>query len=298
VEADPDLVARLERQEQALRELTEGVQNLSASAQHISSATERAERRVDGLLPGIEGAEQVTREIHARPTMFGDPFSVFDHQIAGRVMGYDETAPPAGFDEVFRGSEELIRERERTYLPLLGDGPVLDAGCGRGEVLDLLRELDIPCLGAEISEAMVARCREKGHEEVRLQGANECLESLEPGSLGTVFANQVIEHLDGCYLRRFLALAHSRLRPGGRLIVETVNPHSVQSMKAFWVDLTHHHPLFPEVVLLLCHEAGFGAAYAFHPNATGDVERDRFERGEYAVVATRSAEVSEGAAPA
>jgi hypothetical protein len=56
-------------------------------------------------------------------------------------------------------------------------------------------------------------------------------------------------------------------------------------LKAFWVDLTHKQPIFPEVALALCKTAGFASAYVFHPNGTGDVDRDRFVQGEYAVVA-------------
>ena len=88
-------------------------------------------------------------------------------------------------------------------------------------------------------------------------------------------------------LKQFLALAARKLRPGGLLVAETVNPHSAAALKAFWVDVTHQHPLFPETMLALCRIAGFDAAYVFHPNGVGDVEVDRFTTGEYAVVARR-----------
>jgi hypothetical protein len=88
-------------------------------------------------------------------------------------------------------------------------------------------------------------------------------------------------------LKRFLAVAYDKLRPGGLLVAETVNPHSVAALKAFWVDITHQHPLFPETMLALCRIAGFGSGYVFHPNGVGDVERDRSTTGEYALVARR-----------
>ena len=77
-----------------------------------------------------------------------------------------------------------------------------------------------------------------------------------------------------------------KLTHGGLLIAETVNPHYPPALKTFWVDLTHRAPIFPEVALELCREAGFASAYFFHPNGTGDVGRDRFTQGEFAVVAT------------
>jgi SAM-dependent methyltransferase len=96
---------------------------------------------------------------------------------------------------------------------------------------------------------------------------------------------QVIEHLPEPVLMAFLQAARKALRPGGRLIVETVNPHSVVALKAFWLDPTHQHPLFPEVVLELCREAGFDRGFVMLPGGEGDIERDRYTMPAYAVVA-------------
>ena len=164
---------------------------------------------------------------------------------------------------------------------------MLDVGCGRGEFLDLLAEAGIEATGVDADAGMVERCREKGHAGTVHGDALEHLRSLADGTLGAVFAAQVIEHLDPPDLHEFLALARAKLRPGGLLIAETVNPHSVAALKAFWVDPTHRHPLFPETVLALTRGAGFASAFVFHPNGTGDAEHDRFTTGEYAVVAAR-----------
>ena len=68
-------------------------------------------------------------------------------------------------------------------------------------------------------------------------------------------------------------------------MAETVNPHAPHALKTFWTDPTHQHPLFPEVLLVLCRLAGFPSAYAFHPLGSGHVEDDRSRESEYAVVA-------------
>ena len=53
-----------------------------------------------------------------------------------------------------------LRERQRPYLSLLGGRqPVLDAGCGRGEFLDLLRDAGVPARGVDLDPGMVARTR-------------------------------------------------------------------------------------------------------------------------------------------
>jgi SAM-dependent methyltransferase len=233
----------------------------------------------------------------AQPYMHGAPFSGFDAGAAGRVLGYRDGAegPPVAhngdyhaFEDVFRGAEALIRDRQRRYLPLLeGHAPVIDAGCGRGELLDVLREVRLAARGVDLDAELVAYCRGKGHEDVEQGDAIAYLESLEPGSAGAICSMQVVEHMDGDALERLLRAAHRALRPGGPLIVETVNPHSAWALKAFWVDLTHEQPVFPEVLLQLCRQAGFTEAFTFAPYGEGVWERDRTQSGEYAVLARR-----------
>lgn len=90
-------------------------------------------------------------------------------------------------------------------------------------------------------------------------------------------------------LQRFLELGLSRLKPGGLMIAETVNPHSARALKAFWVDPTHQHPLFPEVMLSLCETIGYARGDVISPYGTGDWETDRTHDGEYAVIAAAPA---------
>jgi glycosyltransferase involved in cell wall biosynthesis/SAM-dependent methyltransferase len=209
----------------------------------------------------------------------------------GPVVGYSSAEGSSGerryidFEATFRGPESRVREIQRAYLPLLkGHAPVLDVGCGRGELLDLLAQEGIAARGVDLDAGMVEHARAKGHD-VTLADGVEHLRGLNPGSLGGVVAIEVIEHLPYERLTEFLTLARSRLRPGGMLILETVNPHAVDAMKAFWVDPTHQHPVFPEVALELCRLAGFPEASWFHPLGMGSFERDRETQSIYAIAA-------------
>jgi spermidine synthase len=83
-----------------------------------------------------------------------------------------------------------------------------------------------------------------------------------------------------------LELCRSRLRPGGILIAETINPHALEAFKTFYTDLTHQRPIFPEVALACCELAGFDRAYVLFPQGSGDLSADRRSQGEYAVVAS------------
>ncbi len=215
--------------------------------------------------------------------------AVFDDPIAGRVLGYEggtgDLEAYRAFTDVFRGSEERVRELQVPYLPLLRDAaPVLDTGCGRGEMLDLLANAGIAARGVDGDEGMVEHARRKGHDVV-LGDVNEHLRALPEGELGGIVSLEVVEHMPSDALSDFLALAQSRLREDGVLIAETVNPHALFALKGFWLDPTHHHPLFPEVLLTLARIAGFPRAYVFHPTGTGDIERDRTRQPTYALVA-------------
>jgi glycosyltransferase involved in cell wall biosynthesis/SAM-dependent methyltransferase len=261
---------------------------------HLAAALDAGlARERDARERRLEVPERLVAETRALPYMSSDVLRELDAGPAGRVLGYD--APEAtgaeddyrAFEDLFRGSEAFIAERQRRYLDIVRDcAPAVDVGCGRGEFLDVLADAGIPATGVDSDAGMVARCREKGHE-VALGDGVAHMEGLKDGSLGLVFSAQVVEHMPPEVLKRFLAVAARKLRPGGLLVAETVNPHSVAALKAFWVDITHQHPLFPETMLALARIAGFGSAYVFHPNGVGDVERDRYTTGEYAVVARR-----------
>ncbi len=267
-------------------ELVSSHQSLSASHRSLTAAhAELAAEHRD-----------LRRELQARADTELLPFTIFDVPEAGRVYGFragdgrSSQALYRGFEDLFRGRESTIRERQTVYLDLIGDrGPVLDVGCGRGEFLDLLRDRGVPATGIDIDGPMVERCHEKGHATASVADANAYLEASPAASLGVVFSAQVIEHLTSDALERFLRLSLSRLEPGGLFIAETVNPHSLAALKNFWLDLTHEHPIFPEVALALGRIVGFASAYVFYPNATDDAEADSFRAGDYALVATAPA---------
>jgi 2-polyprenyl-3-methyl-5-hydroxy-6-metoxy-1,4-benzoquinol methylase len=267
---------------------------LAQGPQQLEQLTEDLLEATDTLRSRIEAGDDVIAGSRAVPYTGGDVLEQFRDPFGGVVLGYrngggTDGAVYAAFEDVFRGPEERVRERQSVYVDLLkSHAPILDAGCGRGEFLDVLREAGLTYAGVDTDAGMVERCHAKGHAQVALDRADTYLEGLAEDSLGAVFSAQVIEHLPYPELNGFLRLSKSRLRPGGIFVAETVNPHAPHALKTFWVDPTHQHPLFPEVVLVLCRIAGFASAYVFHPLGTGHVEDDRYRESAYAVVATKA----------
>jgi O-antigen chain-terminating methyltransferase len=162
-----------------------------------------------------------------------------------------------GFEARMRGSTAAVRERQRLYVDDFRDAsPVLDIGCGRGEFLVLLRDAAVEARGIDADADMVAYTRGEGLD-VEQADALAYLESMPDGSLGGIFAAQVVEHLPPGTLIRLLELAAVKLRPGGPFVAETINPLSPLALRSYFADLTHAQPLVPETLVLLAEQAGF-----------------------------------------
>lgn len=288
-----DLGRRAEACEARIAELGQEQENLRWWLQQTSNRGDETAGQLErALADHASDYARLTRLI-ASDVRLDQPgglrLDTFDVDGLGRVIGFrdgdgDTEGVYVAFEDWFRGSEAVIAERQRAYLPLVRDrGPVLDVGCGRGEFLGLLRERGVPAVGIDIDPAMVKRAHDHGFE-VYEADAVSYLEGRDAGGLGAVFAAQVIEHLPYKELVRFLRAARATLAPGS-LIMETVNPHAPQALKHFWIDPTHQHPLFPEVVVGLCRLTGFAEAYIWYPHGSGDPDRDRLDQLDYAVVA-------------
>ena len=163
-----------------------------------------------------------------------------------------------GFENRFRGSEAEIRGRQVDYAPLFdGASDILDVGCGRGEFLDVLRERGITARGLDLNGEMVEVCRSRGLE-AEVGDALAYLRGLPDASLGGMFAAQVVEHLDPQYLIRLLAVAFQKLRPGSKIVLETINPQCwFAFFDSYLRDITHAQPLHPDTLQYLLVASGF-----------------------------------------
>jgi O-antigen chain-terminating methyltransferase len=163
-----------------------------------------------------------------------------------------------GFEDQFRGSQLDIRGRVAEYLPLFeGASDVLDVGCGRGEFLDLLRTRGISARGVDTNDEMAAVCREHGLEASVGDGLSY-LVSLPDESIGGLFAAQVVEHLEPDYLIQFLEAAFHKLRPGSKIVLETINPACWFAFFSSYIrDVTHVRPLHPDTLQYFLRASGF-----------------------------------------
>jgi SAM-dependent methyltransferase len=177
---------------------------------------------------------------------------------AGAFSANVDSLTYVGFEDRFRGSQDEIRSRLSDYLPVLASAAdVVDVGCGRGELLDLLRKNGMTARGVDTNEGMVHLCRARGLD-VEQSDALGFLERQPDGSLGGLAAIQVVEHFEPGYLLRFLETAYHKLRGGAPMVLETINPACWMAFFECYIrDITHRQALHPETLRYLVQASGF-----------------------------------------
>jgi 2-polyprenyl-3-methyl-5-hydroxy-6-metoxy-1,4-benzoquinol methylase len=163
------------------------------------------------------------------------------------------------FAERFRGTEEYVKSSQQFYRPYFtGRENVLDLGCGRGEFLELCRDLGVPARGIDLSDESVAICRAKGLTAEKAD-LFEYLGNLAEGALDGVFCSQVAEHIPPDRLPEMIKLAASRLQRGGAIAIETPNPECLAIFAThFYLDPTHQRPVPHPLLAFYLEEFGVG----------------------------------------
>ena len=300
-------------------------------------------RQVDGVLQQISEFSDVLHDLlEAMVRILSDPTSHVHVDLVGqidaaveRLSGAEMLAPDATsivadlhrrierletaearrdfkpwfrndrFEEAFRGSHDELIDRYRDLARVFTTGPVLDIGCGRGEFLELLSADGLEAWGVEVDPELVADASARGLR-VEHGDAVGVLAAQPDESLGGIVLIQVIEHLTPQDVVDFVALAAQKVRPGGQVVVETVNPQSLYVYAhSFYVDPTHTNPVHPLYLKFLFDEIGFSDTEILwrSPPPAGDrlaggddgdaaenverLNRLLFAERDYALVATR-----------
>ncbi|NLA36885.1 MAG: methyltransferase domain-containing protein [Actinobacteria bacterium] len=224
----------------------------------------------------VRRVERQANELAARPVVAaaaaeqtaaagGDAVAT---SAAGSTDASATAAPSAlsfsysAFEDALRGSPEHVKRLEAVHVETIAalgaEGlPVLDIGCGRGEMIELLRDAGIEARGIDLNAVSVAECVEAGLDVVH-GDAVAYLQSLEAGSLRAVIGLHIVEHLtDMERAQLFRAAAHA-VAEGGAIIMETPNPENLRvGATTFWLDPTHLRPVPYQLLEFQISEAGF-----------------------------------------
>ena len=177
------------------------------------------------------------------------------------------------FEDRFR-PEVSVRERQQEYVDLLRDkSRVVDLGCGRGELVSMLRDAGVSAYGVEIDPDFIALL-EENEIEVVAEDAVTHLSKLNSGDVDGIVGSHLVEHLPPAAVSQLVALAGEKLPEGGVLVLETPNPESlVAGSINFHRDLTHIRPIHPDTLAFLCESSGFSAVDIRRLSPVPDDER-------------------------
>lgn len=169
------------------------------------------------------------------------------------------------FQRQYRGDEEELRRRQREYIRLLNEHlehpedrqpRLLDVACGDGIFVELLLENDWEAEGVDLNESMVKHGTSR-NLKITNADALAFLDTCEAKQFDAISMFQFVEHLPPSELLRLLKNTWRALKPGGLVLVETINPHTIMALHWFHLDLTHQRLIFPEMMELLAETAGF-----------------------------------------
>jgi 2-polyprenyl-3-methyl-5-hydroxy-6-metoxy-1,4-benzoquinol methylase len=223
----------------------------------IPVAAKRNDALIAALDQKIESVAARLRDI-TTPLLTSGGQAISPVGEAGLPIG--QAGLPVLHDFLYRRLEDALRGTVEVapYVELARDRqPILDIGCGRGEFLQACRDAGLEARGFDVNERSVADLRKRGLD-VTLAGIPECFEGIRHGSVGSVVAMHVVEHLPVEHLFALFAQAARVVRPGGLFMIETPNAESIAvSASEFWRDPTHLAPRHPAALTLLAREHGF-----------------------------------------
>ena len=162
------------------------------------------------------------------------------------------------FENRFRGSEFDIKLKMQFYADLFksANGTVLEIGAGRGELQKLFKEQGIASYGVDLDQGMIEMAKKDG-ADVRYEDGLKHLENLPDGSLAGIVAIQLVEHLPKDKLLDLIKLSKQKLKKGGIVAFETINPKSVLALSSnYYRDITHVTPLHPDTLTFLMEMEG------------------------------------------
>ncbi len=209
------------------------------------------------------------------------------------------------FEDRFRGSEDDISERLKEHLPLftnlppkLKKQPIVDIGCGRGELLGILAKNKLRPVGIDMNESMIKRAKDAGHE-AHATDAYSYLAKRKSSSLAAITGFHIVEHIPFESLMEIFNEAYRTIDHGGFALFETPNPESLTvGAHTFYLDPSHQRPIPPQLLAFMLEYCGFSTEILYlHPikdptikainKNVDDLMRSVYGYADYAVLAKK-----------
>lgn len=153
----------------------------------------------------------------------------------------------------------LVYRRDiRPLLPPPGAGPVLDLGCGQGELVRVLQRDGYAAEGIDISPEQVTLARAAGRRGIR-QGDYRSLLTAGAPRYAALTATDLLEHLTKDEVLATFDAAAAALAPGGAFVGRVPNAVSPLGGHMRYGDFTHETSFTGRSLRQLAAAAGFGS---------------------------------------
>jgi 2-polyprenyl-3-methyl-5-hydroxy-6-metoxy-1,4-benzoquinol methylase len=263
------------------------VRHLNETGRYIDARDDRLVRDLERLVQRVDDEKvcsivALQRQMNEMALSFEQRLAVVDAMVRGlegilnnypqymkaepvraEEMARDEEAPSPELSYLllenrYRGSEGEIEQRQKIYPQIFRGtkGSILEIGSGRGELQRLFAASGLESYGVDLDVVMVNVANSNGCKTLYGDGIAH-LRSLEDSSLGGLVAIQVVEHLTRQQLQELFELAKRKVRAGGRIAFETINPQSLLALSSnYFRDPTHVWPMHPDTLGYMATLAG------------------------------------------
>jgi 2-polyprenyl-3-methyl-5-hydroxy-6-metoxy-1,4-benzoquinol methylase len=286
-------VVRIENLEAQLSDATEAgvvrIENLEAHLPEMLAdintdlndirATHSAQgREIDEVGGELVSVTQQLRKFRKLVDRYDEQQSLFSRRIRSLEKRFEPLTDLDHFDfaNAYRGDEATIRARLETYAKQFGQvKQVFDFGCGRGEFLKTCSDLGIGAYGFDTDADMVSHC-ELQNLDAYQGDALAHLRELPSRSLDGIFSAQVVEHLTPVEIVELIQIASEKLKRGGKIILETINPSTWSAMRWFYLDPSHCQPVPAEMLRFFLEDAHFEVLDTIYSSPVPDDEKLTF----------------------
>ncbi len=150
----------------------------------------------------------------------------------------------------------IYRRDIRPLLPSPSAGPIIDIGCGSGQLVRCLLTDGYDASGIDISPEQVDLAHETGLVQVR-HGDHRALLREYAGKVAAVTATDLLEHLTKPEVLATFDAVAAALAPGGRFVARVPNAVSPFGGHIRYGDFTHETSYTASSVRQLARAAGF-----------------------------------------
>ena len=166
----------------------------------------------------------------------------------------------------FAQTARKYRWNYRRFLRgVAADAAVLDMGCGVGQFMFYLAQDGYRNLvGIDISADTIQRAkRMQPALDFRHVPSGEAFLSEHPAHFDLIVLNDVLEHIEPEALLPMVRALCAALKPGGRLVVKTINAAYPLGNSSRYQDLTHRSSFHEKSLRQLLRHCGFTAIECF-----------------------------------